>query len=80
MAIVAEKLYAGSRGRPAENFALLEKYAPFVYHLQFIVFLPRLHQKHMGWRPQVWYPFYRIDLVSDIAIFVLKRDVLQLTN
>ena len=29
MDIVAEKLYAGSRGRPAENFALLDKIVQF---------------------------------------------------
>jgi len=29
-AIVAEELYAGSRGRPAENFALLDKLRKFM--------------------------------------------------
>jgi len=40
-AIVAEKLYARSRGRPAENFAILDKISIFAYHFQFIIFLPR---------------------------------------
>ena len=34
VATVAEKLYAGSRGRPAENFALFDKIRTFACHLQ----------------------------------------------
>jgi len=33
VAVVAEKLYSGSLGRPAGNFALLDKIRTFAYHI-----------------------------------------------
>ena len=48
---MAEKLYAGSRGQLAENFALLDKIRIFVFDLWFIDFLPRLYKTLWGDAP-----------------------------
>ena len=53
-AIVTEKLYAGSRGRPAENFALLDKIR--IFHASFIALahvLPRLQRNPWGDGPKI---------------------------
>jgi len=77
-AIVAEKLYAGSRGRPAENIALLDKIRIFVHHLQFIDFPSRLHYNLWGDASKFGRPtIFRAFIVDETSIFYLFVDVFR---
>ena len=47
-----QKLYAGSRGRPAENLALLDKICIFCISFVIYQFSPLLQQNLVGWCPK----------------------------